>query len=72
MSKPRLRSSQGSTFLWTEHYDVVHPYGTAQHLRDMAFAMAWLVMASGAAMFMTLQGPASQQNPIGALLRLLW
>ncbi len=71
MSKPRLRSSQGSTFLWTEHYDIVHPYGTAQRLHDGAMAMAWLVLAAGAAMFLTLQGPASHQNPIGALLRML-
>jgi hypothetical protein len=72
MPKPRLRSSQGSTLLWTEHYDVVHPYGAPQHLRDLAMASAWLVLAAGAAMFLTLQGPATRQDAIGALLRLLF
>jgi hypothetical protein len=70
--REQVRNAQGSTFLWTEHYaDRTRGARAAETLRDAAFALGLMVLASGVAGFITLDRPASHTAATSAALRAL-
>jgi hypothetical protein len=70
--RERVRNGQGSTFLWTEHYADRTPAARAgETLRDAAFALGLMVLASGVAGFLTLERPASHTAATSAAVRAL-
>ena len=66
--REQVRNGQGSTFLWTEHYADRTPGARASEtLRDAAFALGLVVLASGVAGFLTLERPASHTAATAAI-----
>jgi hypothetical protein len=71
LGRTRIHPTQGTTLLWTEHYSLTHPAGRGDALRHTAFALALTLLAAGAAVFLTLEGPVTRESAVHALLRAL-
>ncbi len=71
LGRTRIHPTQGTTLLWTEHYSLTHPVGKGDALRHAALALALGLLAAGAAVFVTLAGPLTQESALHALLRAL-
>ena len=67
-----VRTGQGSTFLWTEHYaDHEHAARVLETARDAAFGLALMVLAAGVAGFLTLERPTTHTSATAVALRAL-
>jgi len=61
---------QGTLFLFTGNYERAHSV-VADRLRDIGFGLALLTLATGAALFWAVTGPASQLSAADVLMHVL-